>query len=403
MISLFIASALAAGNVTIALSPSKTEVLVGEPLKLTATVSTTSAEPVTVRTTAIYAAIDDGTGYRRHIEAEDGADEVDLGTPVTVSEPIKTTLYVGLEPDLSAGAVARAFRFALPGPGAYRIRAEYVDLRSNEITIQVTAPQGRDAGLYQQLAQRPHLLTDWAAYEDADMEQLGQLLQEYRGSSYLFRPQLVAWRVAIQEALVAFGDSGGPGRGGHPLNEDLGEVLRGIEETDWSGSPFDENRLGLLAESRLGWGDRTGAVDAYGLILTRYPNGVMAQLARRITQQELGSDTAPPLLQVSASPSTLWPPNNKLVTITVAVNVSDDTNPRPSVRLLAVTCDDACDPPLDILGAALNTDDRSLQLRATRKGGGSGRTYTISYAANDGSGNGTTKTTTVRVPHDQGK
>lgn len=402
MISLFIASALAAGNVTIALSASKTEVLVGEPLKLTATVSTTSAEPVRVRTTAVHAVIDDGTGYRRHIEAEDRGDEVDLGTPVTVSEPIKTTLYVGLEPDLSAGAVARAFRLALPGPGAYKIRAEYGDVRSNEVTVQVKAPQGRDADLYQQLAQRLHLLTDWATYEDADMERLGQLLQDYRGSPYLFRPQLVAWRVAIQKALVAFGDSGGPGRGGHPLNEDLGEILREIEDTDWSGSPYDENRLGLLAGSRLGWGDRTGAVDAYQLILTRYPDGVMAQLARRIIQQEVG-DTTPPTLQVSASPSTLWPLNNKLVTVTVAMSVSDDTDPRPSVKLLSVTCDDACSPPHDIIGAALNTDDRSFQVRATRKGAGSGRTYTITYAANDGSGNGTTTTTTVRVPHDQRK
>jgi hypothetical protein len=402
MISLLIVSALAAGNVTIAVSSTKTEVLVGEPLKLTATVSTTSTEPARIRTTAIHAAIDDGSGYRRHIEAEDRDDEVDLGTTLTAAEPIRTTLYVGLQPDLAAGAVARAFHFALPAPGTYRIRAQYGDVSSNAVTIQVKAPQGRDAELYQQLSQRRHLLTDWATYEEADMERLGQLLQDYKGSLYLFRPQLVAWRVAIQKALVAFGDSGGPASGGHPLNEDLGQVLREIEEADWNGSPYDENRLALLAESQLGWGDRTGSVDTYRLILARYPDGVMAQQARRIIQQEVG-DTTPPTLQASASPATLWPPNNKLVSVTATVTVNDDTDASPSVKLLSVTCDDACNPSQDIVGAVLNTDDRSFQLRATRKGGGSGRTYTITYAANDGSGNGTTKTTTVRVPHDQGK
>lgn len=404
MISLLIASALAALETTISLglSATKTEILVGEPLKLVVTASTTSSSPLRVRTTTIYVVIDEGTGYRRHIEAEDRDDGVDLGIPITDAETVKTTLYVGAVYRGSGYPVPgfRDFHFAFALPGTYKLRAHYEGAMSDEVTIQVKPPQGRDADLHRQLSQRPYLLTNWARFEEAGMELLGQLLRDYKGSPYLFRPQLVAWGDAIHKALIAFGDSGGPGRSGHPLNEDLGQVLREIEETDWAGSPYDENRLALLAETKLGWGDRTGAVDTYRLILSRYPSGVLAKLAKRIIQQEVG-DTTPPALQVSASPTTLWPPNNKLVSVTVTVNVSDEADPRPSVKLLSVTCDDACNPSQDILAAALNTDDRDFQLRATRMGGGAGRTYTITYSATDAAGNTGSAMTTVVVPHDQ--
>jgi len=406
-ISLWVVSALIASGPTISLglSTTRTEILVGEPLKLVVTASTTSLSPLRLKTTAIYVAIDDGTGYRRHIEAADQDDSVDLGIPIVAgTESVKTTFYIG--------AVYRGrgypfpgfrdFHFALGASGTYKVRAHYYEeAASNEVTVHVSAPQGRDADLYQQLAQRPYLLTNWVTFDEVDLDLLRQILREHVGSPYLFRPQLVVWRVAIQRALVAFGDSGGPARGGHPLNEELGQILREIEATDWAGSPYDENRLALLAESRLEWGDRTGAVDTYRLILTRYPNDVMATLAKRVIQQE-GIDATPPTLQVSASPSTLWPPNSKLVSVTLTVNVTDETDPSPSVTLLSITCDDACNPSQDIVGAALNTDDRSFQLRAKRGGGGSGRTYTITYVAKDASGNSTAARTPVTVPHDQG-
>jgi hypothetical protein len=91
------------------------------------------------------------------------------------------------------------------------------------------------------------------------------------------------------------------------------------------------------------------------------------------------------------------------VSVTVAVNVSDDTDPTPDVKLVSITCNDACKPAQDIAGATLGTDDRDLQLRAERMGGGSGRAYRVTYSATDASGNKTSATTAVVVPHDQGK
>jgi hypothetical protein len=121
-----------------------------------------------------------------------------------------------------------------------------------------------------------------------------------------------------------------------------------------------------------------------------------------LARDALGDETAP-TLAVSASPLQLWPPNNKLVTITVAVIISDDMDESPSVGLVSIACDDGCDAAQDIAGATLGTDDRSFQLRATRRGGGTGRTYAITYSATDDAGNQATAQTTVRVPHDQGK
>jgi len=112
-------------------------------------------------------------------------------------------------------------------------------------------------------------------------------------------------------------------------------------------------------------------------------------------------DTTPPVLSVAMSPNEIWPPNNKMVTVTASLNLSDACDANPHVILVSITCNETLGSG-DIDGASFNTDDRSFQLRATRAGGGSGRIYTITYRATDASGNSTTKTATVVVPHDQG-
>jgi hypothetical protein len=56
----------------------------------------------------------------------------------------------------------------------------------------------------------------------------------------------------------------------------------------------------------------------------------------------------------------------------------------------------------DIQDAALGTADPEVLLRAERSGNGPGRRYTLTYAARDASGNGTSAIVTVEVPHDLG-
>ena len=56
------------------------------------------------------------------------------------------------------------------------------------------------------------------------------------------------------------------------------------------------------------------------------------------------------------------------------------------------------DTPGDVAGAAAGTADLAFSLRAERSGIGPGRTYTVTYAATDPSGNTGEDSATVAVP-----
>jgi hypothetical protein len=119
-------------------------------------------------------------------------------------------------------------------------------------------------------------------------------------------------------------------------------------------------------------------------------------------------DTTPPVLTVSASPAALWPPNHKLVRIDLEVEVTDVCDAMPALRLVSITSNEPANgqgdgnTEPDWSDADFGTDDRSFFLRAERQGGGDGRVYTITYEAEDGSGNVTVAETEVTVGHDRG-
>jgi len=115
-------------------------------------------------------------------------------------------------------------------------------------------------------------------------------------------------------------------------------------------------------------------------------------------------DTTPPELSVALSPSSLWPPNHKLVTIVATVTATDICDADPEVRLVSVTSNEP-DNGLgdgDTPGDIVIVDDFTLELRAERSGLGDGRVYTVTYEAEDDSGNVTTKQATVTVAKSQG-
>lgn len=114
------------------------------------------------------------------------------------------------------------------------------------------------------------------------------------------------------------------------------------------------------------------------------------------------ADSIPPTLSISPSVATIWPPNKAMVSVGINLTTSDNSGGIPAVKLVSITCDDSCNSA-DIAEATFGTDDRAFKPRADRTGVGKGRTYTITYEATDGSGNKATATTTVVVPHDQGK
>ncbi len=114
-------------------------------------------------------------------------------------------------------------------------------------------------------------------------------------------------------------------------------------------------------------------------------------------------DTTPPQIDVTVTPSTLWPPNHKYVEVTVTVTAYDICDPSPSITFVSITSNEPDNGIGD--GSTVNDivviNDFTFTLRAERSGTGSGRTYTITYQVADASGNVASASVTVEVPHNQ--
>jgi hypothetical protein len=115
-------------------------------------------------------------------------------------------------------------------------------------------------------------------------------------------------------------------------------------------------------------------------------------------------DTTPPVIKnVTATPNKLWPPNHKMVRITVGATVTDNCDPSPDCAISNVRSNE----PVNGLGDGdmapdwLITGPMTLDLRAERSGKGHGRIYTITFACTDDHGNRSNGTATVAVPRNQ--
>ncbi len=131
------------------------------------------------------------------------------------------------------------------------------------------------------------------------------------------------------------------------------------------------------------------------------------QIARAETTDP-GTETTPPapptFSTLTANPAVLWPPNHKMVAITLTADATDSTGVAVTCKIISVesnepengTGDGNTSPDWEITG------DLTLSLRAERSGNGNGRIYTVTVECTDATGLTTTKTVTVTVPHDQG-
>ena len=117
-------------------------------------------------------------------------------------------------------------------------------------------------------------------------------------------------------------------------------------------------------------------------------------------------DTTPPeITSLTCSPDTLWPPNHKMVPVIIEASASDNCDPEPTCSITSISSNE---PEVglgdgDTAPDWESTGDLTVNLRGERSGAGRGRVYTITAECTDASGNTSTQSVNVDVPHDQGR
>ncbi len=143
-----------------------------------------------------------------------------------------------------------------------------------------------------------------------------------------------------------------------------------------------------------------GTVLVFQLVVN---DGLCDSQPAQVTINILDVDAPPACEKATAVPSVLWPPNHKLMPVSI-VGVDDPDNDQVKINVTGVTQDE----PVNGLGDgdtspdAAKIEGNKLFLRAERSGINNGRTYHVSFSAEDGFGQSCTGTVSVTVPHDRG-
>jgi len=95
-------------------------------------------------------------------------------------------------------------------------------------------------------------------------------------------------------------------------------------------------------------------------------------------------------------PEVLWPPNHKMVAVSLQVTATGD--PSPECRIDSTTSNEPGTVPGE--DDWVVTGSLTMDLRAERNGSGNGRVYTINVTCTNTSG-AASRTISVSVPHNQ--
>lgn len=153
-----------------------------------------------------------------------------------------------------------------------------------------------------------------------------------------------------------------------------------------------------LSSLNLGLGEHT--------ITLQVDDGVSTPITRNIAVNVV--DTTVPTISATANKTILWPPNHEMVDIVIQANATDNSG-GPVILSAAVKSNEPeeglgdGDTPFDWTKAFIDqaTGIITLQLRAERGGRGSGREYTVTVTATDGSENKSYTDVKVIVTHDR--
>jgi len=112
---------------------------------------------------------------------------------------------------------------------------------------------------------------------------------------------------------------------------------------------------------------------------------------------EIKIDKTLPIIDVTASPNTIWPTNKKMVDVTINGSATDQLSGIASTSFIVTDEYKKVEPTISKFGSI-------IQLEAWREGNDQdGRQYTIKVIVVDNAGNQATGFATVICPHDQGQ
>jgi hypothetical protein len=148
-------------------------------------------------------------------------------------------------------------------------------------------------------------------------------------------------------------------------------------------------------------------IAAEGVHKLRYRSRDAANNVEAAEARTIRIDRTAPSISAAATPAVLWPPNHKLIDVSIKVRLKDALSGDAGFTLVSIKSSERDDgrgdghTTSDMRGWAVGTADTRGQLRAERSHGGRGRTYTLTYQGTDVAGNVATTTVTVKVPDDR--
>jgi hypothetical protein len=157
-------------------------------------------------------------------------------------------------------------------------------------------------------------------------------------------------------------------------------------------------RQGTRAGEEIGYDPKIHVSQGLGGSQTYFLRVVdtFGQSSESSTSVKVVDSTPPAITNVTATPDVLWPPNHKLVPVSVSLSESDQCDPNPVCKIVKITSNE----PIAASDAQV-TGAFTANLSADRLGSGSGRIYTLAVQCTDAAGNVSTANTTVSVPHDK--
>ncbi len=310
-----------------------------------------------------------------------------------------------------------------------------------------------DDSVFVTIVEGPHVSISWSGITDANGEFTFQYTGTKVGTDHLvwFQRQEVGGDLALVEAEVTW--TGGPdlvipffmppeimSQGGNPVT--VTEITQNIGILDAPASttryylsdtfPTDPRTAQIIGERQvplLGPGESSEPNTLQFNLPNDLPEGVyfmaacadadngIAELdegnncsfnqlttsASKVIPALESTNTPPDCSKAYPSVGLIWPPNHKLVNVSIN-GVTDADNDVVSIRVTSIRQDE----PVNGLGDGDTSPDGfgvggiAAQVRADRSGLGNGRVYEIGFTAEDGQGGFCAGGVSVGVPHDQG-